>query len=207
MTPDNPFLKALLAQPDDDTLRLALADWLDENGQPARAEFIRIQVELARGVEDRDRRRALELRQRDLLIAHEGEWVKPLAEVLECPPGKWGGWVFRRGFVEYFHLSASVVNKHGEKLARLTPVRELFLRPCNSANVVALCKKPWLRSVTALYVTAPRLNSNAVRALIECPHLGNLKAIEAFPGEDVSEQLKKEFHRRFGRHLVRSPHA
>jgi uncharacterized protein (TIGR02996 family) len=207
MSPENPFLRALLAQPDDDTLRLAMADWLDENDQPERAEFIRVQVELAGGVEEVNRCRQLELRQRDLLIAHEAEWVKPLAEVLDCKPGVWGGWVFRRGFVEYFHLPAPVINRHGEKLARLTPVRELFLRPCNSQNVVTLCKKAWVRSLTALYITAARLNANAIRALIDSTHLVNLKVIEAFVGDNVPEETTKEFHRRFGRHLVRSPHA
>jgi uncharacterized protein (TIGR02996 family) len=83
MSPDNPFLKALLAQPDDDTLRLAMADWLDENEDPARAEFIRVQVELARGVEERERRVALEKRQAELLVGHEREWVRPLLEALD----------------------------------------------------------------------------------------------------------------------------
>lgn len=206
MSPDNPFLRALLAQPDDDTLRLALADWLDENDQPQRAEFIRTQIELARGVEDRGRRRHLELRQRDLLIGHETEWVHPLAEVVGCPRGKWGGWVFRRGFVEYFHLPATVINRHGEKLARLTPVRELFLRPCNSGNVIALCRRLWLRSVWALYLPSVRLNENAVRALIDCPYLQNLRVLDVVAG-DVPESTAREFHRRFRRHLVRSPHG
>jgi uncharacterized protein (TIGR02996 family) len=220
MSPDNPFLKALLAQPDDDTLRLAMADWLDENDQPARAEFIRLQIELTAGIEDRDRRIALELRQAELLNAHDREWVKPLAEVLGSGDGEWGGWVFRRGFVEYFHLPAPVANRHGEKLARLTPVRELYLSPCTSVSVIALCKKPWLRSVTALYLrgdppndAAPPinpqlrsdpLNARAIRALIDSPHLANLKVIEAVKREDVSNELAKAFHRRFGRHLVPS---
>lgn len=141
MTPDNPFLQALLAEPEDDTLRLAMADWLDENEQPERAEFIRVQIELARGVPDRPRRCQLELRQRDLLIAHDKEWVAPLAKVLQCKPGQWGGWVFRRGFVEYFNLPTRVINKRGGELAKLTPVRGLFLRPCNAADVITLCRK------------------------------------------------------------------
>jgi uncharacterized protein (TIGR02996 family) len=223
MSPDNPFLRALLAQPDDDTLRLAMADWLDENDQPLRAELIRVQIELARGVEERDRRVALELRQRDLLIAHDKEWTKPIADVLGCEPGEWGAWVFHgdlldskpgergalvfhRGFVEYFHLPVTVINRRGEQLARLTPVRELFLSPCNSANVVTLCKRPWLRSVTALYLRRARLYSNAVHALINCPYLENLRVLEAVAG-NVSEETVKKFHRRFGQHLVRSPHA
>ena len=67
MSPDNPFLRALLAQPDDDTLRLAMADWLDENDDPARAEFIRVQVELARGSRSASGGTSLEKRQAELL--------------------------------------------------------------------------------------------------------------------------------------------
>jgi len=42
------LLAAICADPDEDTPRLALADWLDENDQPERAAFIRTQVEFAR---------------------------------------------------------------------------------------------------------------------------------------------------------------
>ena len=100
MSPDNPFLRALLAQPDDDTLRLAIADWFDENDDPARAEFIRVQVELARGVDERERRNLLEKRQAELLVAHEREWVKPLLEALDGHENELGGWVFPRGKYE-----------------------------------------------------------------------------------------------------------
>jgi uncharacterized protein (TIGR02996 family) len=41
------LLADILANPEDDTVRLVLADWLDEHGDPERAEFIRVQVELA----------------------------------------------------------------------------------------------------------------------------------------------------------------
>jgi uncharacterized protein (TIGR02996 family) len=41
------LLHAILANPDQDTLRLVLADWLDENGEAERAAFIRFQIELA----------------------------------------------------------------------------------------------------------------------------------------------------------------
>ncbi|WP_439625976.1 TIGR02996 domain-containing protein [Gemmata sp.] len=42
------FLAAICAAPDDDTPRLVYADWLQERGDEARAEFIRVQCELAR---------------------------------------------------------------------------------------------------------------------------------------------------------------
>src|SRR5262249_26518532 len=57
------FLSDILESPDDDTSRLIYADWLDDHGQPERAEFIRVQIELAR-LPYRDRRR-LSLEQRE----------------------------------------------------------------------------------------------------------------------------------------------
>jgi uncharacterized protein (TIGR02996 family) len=49
MTDHAPFLHAICARPEDDGPRLIYADWLDENGECERAEFIRVQCELARG--------------------------------------------------------------------------------------------------------------------------------------------------------------
>jgi uncharacterized protein (TIGR02996 family) len=41
------FMAAILADPDENTTRLAFADWLDEQGQGGRAEFIRLQLRYA----------------------------------------------------------------------------------------------------------------------------------------------------------------
>src|SRR5262245_54668988 len=43
-----PFLRAICATPDDDAPRLVFSDWLDETGDPDRAEFIRQHIQLAR---------------------------------------------------------------------------------------------------------------------------------------------------------------
>ena len=43
------LLAAVKAQPSDDLPRLVMADWLDEHGEEARAEFIRVQCEMKRG--------------------------------------------------------------------------------------------------------------------------------------------------------------
>jgi uncharacterized protein (TIGR02996 family) len=56
-----PFLAAIRAAPDDDAPRLIYADWLDEHGQPERAEFIRVQCELARHDSPTLRQREAEL--------------------------------------------------------------------------------------------------------------------------------------------------
>ena len=41
------LLKTIIENPDDDAPRLVFADWLDEHGEPERAEFIRVQIKLA----------------------------------------------------------------------------------------------------------------------------------------------------------------
>jgi uncharacterized protein (TIGR02996 family) len=183
----NPFLRAVIANPDDDLTRLVYADWLDEHGQPERAEFVRVQVALAAGVSDDARRRRLEDRQRELLVAHDQEWVAELAEVLECPPGRWGGWVFRRGFVEYFHLPAGVVADHGAEVAELTPVRELYLNPTERGEVERLCDQPWFARVRDLYLVGPRdgLDRSDVWALVDSPHTTGLAKMELGLGDAV----------------------
>ena len=48
MTPDETaLLAAVCAAPEDDAPRLVMADWFDEHGDPERAEFIRVQIQLA----------------------------------------------------------------------------------------------------------------------------------------------------------------
>src|SRR5262249_28449408 len=42
------FLRDIVAHPEDSAPRLIYADWLEENGDAARAELIRVQCELAR---------------------------------------------------------------------------------------------------------------------------------------------------------------
>ena len=46
MTDRDALLAAITANPDEDTPRLIYADWLQENGEPDRAEFIRLQCRL-----------------------------------------------------------------------------------------------------------------------------------------------------------------
>lgn len=48
MSERDAFLAAILESPDDDGPRLIFADYLEENGDPARGEFIRIQCAIAR---------------------------------------------------------------------------------------------------------------------------------------------------------------
>src|SRR5438309_575800 len=91
------FLASILETPDDDVPRLIYADWLDDQGDTERAEFIRLQIELARLSECGLRAEELEKREEKLLGEHEERWTAPLRAVL---PEDVATAVFHRGFVE-----------------------------------------------------------------------------------------------------------
>src|SRR5690242_9892719 len=89
------FLADVIASGGDDAPRLVFADWLEDNGQAHRAEFIRLQCRLA-GVDELDpQRQALKQREWELLAVHRDDWTQAL------PAWVWtqGPPEFQRGFV------------------------------------------------------------------------------------------------------------
>src|SRR5690349_20304098 len=87
------LLQAIWAEPDDDAPRLVYADWLEENGRPDRAEFIRVQCVLAGSGLTLSQRKRLRARQDELWSAHRQEWLGVLR-------GSSLPWRFHRGFLE-----------------------------------------------------------------------------------------------------------
>src|SRR3954454_3163332 len=88
------FLADVVERPDDDTPRLVFADWLDDNGQGERAEFIRVQIERARLPKWDGAQVRLRAREAALLARNGAAWRAALPK---CEGVQWGG--FRRGFV------------------------------------------------------------------------------------------------------------
>jgi uncharacterized protein (TIGR02996 family) len=68
------MLHAMANSPTDHLPRLVYADWLEERGNAARAEFIRVQCELHSPNLDETQRMQLLLRERDLLNVHRRDW-------------------------------------------------------------------------------------------------------------------------------------
>src|SRR5262249_19683904 len=111
------LLEAIRRRPDDDLVRLVYADWLDDNGDPARAEFIRVQIEAERQPAWSAECRRAKARADELLGEHHPRWTEGYGEVLSRDahmrvaanpsrggPGVW----FGRGFVEEVCLRAEV---------------------------------------------------------------------------------------------------
>src|SRR3954451_10228135 len=89
------FIAAVAANPADDLPRLVFADWLDENGDPARAGFIRDHVRRAKLRPGTDEYKALFRRCADTLKTNLPAWIKPACDAFGQPaewkPGKAAG--------------------------------------------------------------------------------------------------------------------
>lgn len=139
------LLAAICAEPNDDGLRLIYADWLDDTGDADRAEFIRVQLQLATLA---GMGRAPEPEWIDPLVSrelelwvHSPEWFAPLKDVLRLVqigddhPDEMtvlnfsidGGTyaVVRRGFASEFHVPADWWAGHGEAVVRSHPVERV----------------------------------------------------------------------------------
>jgi uncharacterized protein (TIGR02996 family) len=125
------FLEAICDNPEDDTPRLVFADWLEENGQPERAEFILVQIEMASLGQDDPRRPALADRSRALFFDPTAAWGRELRELLT-----YSAW--ERGFVWRVALTAARFLAHAEAIFRLAPVREVRLERAGTRVAVVL---------------------------------------------------------------------
>jgi uncharacterized protein (TIGR02996 family) len=73
---DEAFLQAIRADPDDEAARLIYADWLDERGNAARAEFLRLQAHLRTLQPDEPRHKDLDVRLREVLASQfDPDWL------------------------------------------------------------------------------------------------------------------------------------
>jgi uncharacterized protein (TIGR02996 family) len=136
MTTEEAFVAEICADPASDGVRLIFSDWLDENGQPERAEFIRIQCELDRicfggwtpTLADKPVLEPLRRRERELLVLHGREWVGAALgscadHVMWRPLER----MFRRGFVARLECTLANWLEHGPEVVRRQPVEQVTL--------------------------------------------------------------------------------
>jgi uncharacterized protein (TIGR02996 family) len=165
------FLDDILAQREDDTVRRIYADWLVDNGQPHRGEFIRVQCDLASLPEDDPRRAALLEREWELLAVYRDEWLQTF-------PG-WackGRPTFGRGFVERVNITATEFLKKGTGLFAAFPIRELRLRAARQ-RMGEVAASPLLARVAGLDLERNALATDDLQALVASPHTGGLSSL------------------------------
>lgn len=120
MTEAEALLAAIEAHPDDDTPRLAYADWLDEQDEPIQAELIRVQCAIAAldaaAISVRNAHVHLWRRQQDLLEYHRHELLGSLADVIKPLDA-----VFERGFLTEITLAARAFVANAACLSQWRP--------------------------------------------------------------------------------------
>lgn len=136
------LLGAVLADPAADAPRLAYAEFLLESSRTAdqaRAEFIRLQIELTHLPDDDPDWPARVGRERELLERYRAVWEKPLRDRFRpslTSPGRWlksqlfgsgGLWGFRRGFVENILAPAPTFLAEDAAIMAHAPVRRVVL--------------------------------------------------------------------------------
>lgn len=175
----SPALAEVLAHPDDDAPRRAYAAVLTQRTDP-RGEFIDVQCELARGVDDASRKKALEDREAALRKGHEGEWLRWLRGAL----GVEFSCDFHRGFAESVYVSAEAFPEVAEALFALAPVQKLTCWDVTAKAIPRLAAVAQLGRVRALDLSfnhrdarARHLGAKGARALFKSPHLGALRRL------------------------------
>jgi uncharacterized protein (TIGR02996 family) len=202
------LLQAVIAEPEEEGPRLVYADWLDEQGRPEdadRAEFIRLQVELAHATEVTARTKQLRQREGELWSAHKAEWLAHLPPHLRKHEPR-----FHRGFLEELSLPPASWARHGAKLFGRNPifrvrlygrvdrhvvgdlvvipdlarVRELSLAGADIREPISTLKilfdTPFLSGLARLDLSGCGLSTRELGVLVASPVLGRL------PGLDLS---------------------
>jgi uncharacterized protein (TIGR02996 family) len=175
------LLQGIREHPDDNTLRLVYADWLEERAAPgdlARAEFIRVQIALetkkthtGRQVDEK-LHRSLMARGDQLLKEHKKEWVRPLIEAGAERVG------FQGGLACDVDISADNFLRNAEQLFALAPVQSMHIigRP-SPKQIRKLAASPHLAHLTSLGLADTAIGDDGAQALAGSPHLAGLKSL------------------------------
>lgn len=182
MSDHDALLRAIGEQPEEDTPRLMYADWLDENDEPERADFVRNQIELARpGLSAADR---FPLVRKN--VYYFNNWVpRWKAELPRFDGVAWGD--FNRGLIEEVQAEseARVVN-HAAAIFGVPGVHVVRLRRLR--NGAALARLAHVARLRALKMVSARAGTAAVRALLASPHLGRLNVLDLH-GNDTNDAV------------------
>jgi uncharacterized protein (TIGR02996 family) len=166
------LLHAIRESPEDESLRLILADWFEDNSDPQRAEFIRLQLRLA-GDLDVDERFALRQREKELLTSNLEYWAGPLArKPWSCR--------FHRGTarvqIQTARLLSSKVQKQAEQWFAPALVTALSTEGTTS-RWPQFFKLPLLEELSSLMLVGSKMKLPGLRALAGSVHTRNLRAL------------------------------
>jgi uncharacterized protein (TIGR02996 family) len=173
------FLQDIKEDPHDDTPRLILADWLQENGDAedsARGELLRLQCQAARLPSSNPRYTGLQVRQQQLFDRHGKRWLTALGvKPARC---RW-----ERGLLAVFIRQSPLLQISSRDAASeaWAWVSELYVSTTSASEISLL--RGWFAHATILaHLSTLSLFDNQLgpadaRALAACPHLSRLSRL------------------------------
>jgi uncharacterized protein (TIGR02996 family) len=171
MSDRDALLNAIAARPEEDTPRFMYADWLEENGEPERADFVRTQVLIAQPGLTPAEKYPLVKKNVFYLTNRVREWkaqLPPFAGI------EWGD--FNRGLIEEVRATDErPVLKHAAVIFAVPGVH--VLRLWRLADGGALARVPELERLRVLRVISGT-SAVPLLALFDSPHLRNLTALD-----------------------------
>jgi uncharacterized protein (TIGR02996 family) len=172
---DSAFLSTILDNPDDDAPRLVYADWLDEQGEGDRAEFIRLQVREARMAPDDPELPGVHARAEYLVRIHHVEWASRL------PRFDGVHWeVFDRGFfvaARFDHPDR--FSAHARAVFSAAPIQELRLHQFANTHVPGLARTVFLQRIKVLDLNdGNKIGNSGAQTLMDSRHLGRLAVLK-----------------------------
>lgn len=170
------MLRVAAEEDDNDQGRLVLADWLEARGDAARAEFIRVQCELARFPRDL-RPMALREREYELLLASREAWCAELRVAVEDVR-------FHRGLVTAVRLASWDRARFLDPavLGRFVTLTELDLSGLGlqDADLAAFADAARFPCLRNLFLGVNRLSDEGAYRLAEARGLPRLKNVHLF---------------------------
>lgn len=198
------FLMDICDNPHDDGLRLICADYYEENGEEARSEFIRLQIEAApiekwlddnaeskaRPFQHLDRLEEIEKRTDELLFQHGHRWCTPFARAVGIHALTHHGhskgvgaiaWAWKRGFINELHLplQAFLRGKHKEIItaAPLEIIKLTDRKPHHFTGNIDVTERhmwQWYGHAEEMYAEPHRLPKNIIDILYKARPEGHL---------------------------------
>lgn len=187
MTSDGDALfRAICEQPWEDTPRLMLADWLEENGEPLRAEFIRVQIEAEKET-DQSRLTALQARARDLHQESRGRWTHGSP----AGPGVRIDRELRRGFYYKVHFSdENAFRARAREVFNWAPIDTLST-PMASDSLAEFLESKYVSRLVKLSLgwdipTFLGIGDAGCEIISACPRLAHLVEL-VIPGTGITD--------------------
>ncbi len=184
MTDRDALYHAILANPDDDTLRLVYADALEESGDPRRAAFVRTHVELARVPDDDPL--AIQARYHDPKedAARRRAELPPLPDKLSWPHDP-----FRRGLPGAVQArDGGAFVGHAEHLFARYPIEALELTVVRLAEAADLAACPYLNRLRSLSFVQG-VSRQGIAPLLESEHVARLTELHLGPQFTTAEAI------------------